>query len=800
MCDLIDLNSPDTRGALKPARLVSPLIPAPKNDVECETGAESATKKREGDGNNPFDRVLHETVEYVSKKGDPFEMMLQRALRSKDWRNVQSVEFTDDFTPRRKKRYVKTMNKTLDVFDESLLKSKLSLFDGDKRETKLKIDSVDIDARSPDICDAMDNVSVIKQEHKISVAGSDSLELSILNQSAMNDVLLEVSSFPKFQVDGKESSFLEQGFSFPSNVKPLVLPNIQRSLSQGAGNSPTELQCLFRRSQSVTDSQRNSTTDNSTISSFLDRGFLESKLSEQSVFSSLSNVSSITKLNSASLSSSVLSNDVMNHAFLNNGSLKTSQEKMSATDNSMEMKSKQYNLSDLVERFNKLKYTMNDTTNISSVTKDDCNSTEEENNKQTTDNKLIDVDVFVPELNKEFNRSSSSTCSSDSVFTNTVKVNKSILTEAKMLAKAFEELALKTDSGSNLDDDLISNNTLWISELLPAFEDEVVDDLIDLPVSPEGNLKDIRNSDKKQSPVNIDSMEEDSLKKIESSFTDVVKQDVTSLLADLRKLIKTESNPLRAKELLDNLENILNINYKNNTELLVTFLNTSNKSQSSQKISLDSIEKVDKSNIDKSEEESGKVLSQEKLCNNEKSSDINYILKNTLQDISSDKSSVASSSYKDNNEDSTNTSNSSVLTEHNNSNEKDNQVDKKIAVELLINLQKLLSGQTEDDTTIQLLKNIGKALNTTLNNNIENEMQANCTRKQNIQQTTPVRTSESNLNAHSSALSTKVAHRRSLEPKSKVSKFLSFAIIIVLYIYNFNYLCIIVFSAIQEDS
>lgn len=422
MCDLIDLNSPDTREALKPAKLASPLIPAPKNDVGCKTDAESATRRREGDSNNPFDRVLHETVEYVSKKGDPFEMMLQRALKSKDWRNVQPKDFTDDFTPRRKKRYVKAMNKTLDVFNESLLKSKFSLFDGDKRETKLKTDSVDINARSPDICDAIDNASVIKQEHKISVAGSDSLELSILNQSAMNDVLLE--AFPKFQEDGKESPFVEQdmpfeGYIFPSNIKHLMLPNIQRSLSQGAGNSPTELLCPLRRSQSVTDSQRKasqSTIDNSTISSFLDRGFLESKLSEQSVLSSLSNVSSIIKLNSASLSSLVSSNDVMNHAFFNNGSLKTSQEKMNAIDNSMEMKPKQY-LSDLVERFNKLKYTINDTTNISSVTKDDCNRTEEENNKQITDNKLIDVDVFMPELNKEFNRSSSSTCSSDSVFT-----------------------------------------------------------------------------------------------------------------------------------------------------------------------------------------------------------------------------------------------------------------------------------------------------------------------------------------------------------------------------------------------
>lgn len=328
-----------------------------------------------------------------------------------------------------------------------------------------------------------------------------------------------------------------------------------------------------------------------------------------------------------------------------------------------------------------------------------------------------------------------------------------------------------------MDDNLISSNTLWIAELLPAFEDEIVDDLIDLPVSPEGNSRDIRNDDKKQSPASIDSTEENLLKEMESPFDNVsiIKQDVTSLLLDLRKLIKTESNELKAKELLDNLENILNINYKNNTELLVTCLNTSNKSRSPQKISLDNIEKFDKSNTDKSEEQNGKVLSQEKFCDNEKSPDINDISGDTSQDIiSSDKSSVTSS-CKDNNEDNMNSTNSN-LTEHNGK-EKDNQVDKKIAIELLVNLQKLLSGQAEDNTTMQLLKNIGKALNIALNNNIENEMQANCTKKQNIQHTTPRRALESNRNAHSSTLSKKVAHRRSLEPKSKVSKFSSSAMI-----------------------
>lgn len=331
-----------------------------------------------------------------------------------------------------------------------------------------------------------------------------------------------------------------------------------------------------------------------------------------------------------------------------------------------------------------------------------------------------------------------------------------------------------------------------MSELLPAFEDEpVVNDLIHLPASP-GDSRD-KNNDKKQSPASIDSAERNLLKEMELPLSDVsvIKQDITSLLSDLRKLVKPESNP-EAKKLLDNLENILNSNYKNNTELLVTCFNTSShESRSSQKTPSNSIEKFDKSSIDKSEKESGKISSQEKICNNEKSlSDIKCkkledILQDRSQDVVSiEKSSVTSSSCKYS--ESTSITDSSELTEdskhkEHKAKERDNQVDKKIAIELLINLKKLLSGQSKDDTTIQLLKNIGKVLNTALNSSPESEMQANCTRKQNIQQTTPVRARKSDYNAHSSTLTAKVAHRRSLEPKSKVSK------IFIIFYDNFNY-------------
>lgn len=332
-------------------------------------------------------------------------------------------------------------------------------------------------------------------------------------------------------------------------------------------------------------------------------------------------------------------------------------------------------------------------------------------------------------------------------------------------------------------DDLISNNTLWMSELLPAFEDDlIVDNLIELPISSEENSRIIKNTDKEQSLSN-NNVDENSLKQIEPHFTDCVKQTVvTSLLTELRKLVKAENNP-EVNQLLDNLESALGSNYKNNTELLVTCLNISNELRSPQKISSD-IEKSEVTNTDKSEEKSEKISSKEEICNTEKLSDMNYKLENTSQTttMSSDDLSVKPSSHKDNDENNLNITNSSKETDINYVKDKDNQPDEKLAVELLMNLGKLLSGQVEDATTMQLLKCIGKALNIASNNyKIKSETQLDNNKMHNIQQITPIKASKSDCNTHSSILSTKAGHRRSFERNSKVSK--SFTIFD-----NFDYL------------
>ncbi|XP_012233947.1 serine-rich adhesin for platelets-like [Linepithema humile] len=757
MCDLIDLNSPDVRGVSDSAKLASPLIPVPKNDECSSESSSSATEKHENLGNNPFDTVLHETAEYISKKGDPFEMMLQRAMKFKSRKNTehlkaQSVEFMDDFTPKRKKRYQKMMNKSLDVLDTSSLENKLGPFNGNRKEHEESVNMT-----TAVICDnnVTENASVPEKNHEIFATSPSLFELSLLDISAMDDTLSDTCFNSKANSDISSENALFKKFIFPSTayLKP---PNLQHSLSHKVERSPIKLVCLSKRSKSLTDGQKILQRVSDT-SSCLDRAFVESKLS---TFSSLSNVSSITKLTSTSISSSLLSNDTMNHAFLDTDLLgRTSQKKINTTENSEEIKIKQWDLSDLAEKLNKLKCVMNETSNVSNATENKSNSMKEEN-RQITNDKLIDVDVFIPEqnINKECNKSSISTSSSDS---NTDKAHKSIIKEAKVLARTFEELALKTDSSASTNDDFISNNTLWMSELLPAFEDEpVVDNLIELPVSPEKSIEDSKNNSKKQSFVNID---ENSLKETSSELsTSNIKQTiVTSLLSDLKKIVKTEDNP-EANKLFNNLEKALNVNCKNNTELLMTYLNISNELQSPQKTLSEDVERSEKTNTDKNEEKNEKI-SDENLCNNEKLPlDINKKFGNTSETatVSDNSSSIKSSSCKDNSENDLDINSSKENTGC--AEEENNQTDEKLAIELLMSLGKLLSGQTEDVTTMQLLKNIGKALNVVSNSSkIESEVQTD--RKiHNVQQTS-VKASESDRTSHS----TKTAHRRSLQLESK---------------------------------
>lgn len=328
-------------------------------------------------------------------------------------------------------------------------------------------------------------------------------------------------------------------------------------------------------------------------------------------------------------------------------------------------------------------------------------------------------------------------------------------------------------------EDFISNNTLWMSELLPAFEDEaIVDNLIELPVSPERSTEDSKNNNNKQSLVNTDNTDENSPKETSSEFStfDMKQTIVTSLLSDLKKIVKAEDNP-EANKLLNNLERALNVNYKNNTELLMTCLNISNELQSPQKTLSKDVERSGNTFTQDKNEEKSEKISNVNICNEKLPLDVDTKLENTTKTTTVNDNNLSVKSLSFDNENNLNINLSKKDTSC--AEDKNSQTDEKLALELLKSLGKLLSGQTEDATTMQLLKNIGKALNVASNNGkTENEVQ---TERQghNVQQTS-VKASESGGTPHS----TRTAHRRSfqLESKSKVSKFLLyFTIILIIY-------------------
>lgn len=247
---------------------------------------------------------------------------------------------------------------------------------------------------------------------------------------------------------------------------------------------------------------------------------------------------------------------------------------------------------------------------------------------------------------------------------------------------------------------------------------------------------------------------------------------VSMLLLDLKKLVKAENNP-EASKLIDNLENTLGITCKNDMELLAS-LSVSNELQNSE-ICDDKSDDINssKTSNDNSQKENKKILSEKEICDNESSLPyVSHGSKDASQatTISSDNSLIRASSCNDNSENRLNIIKSPKTTLNDSHSEK-------LAMELLVNLGKLLSGQIEDATTTQLLKNIGKALNIASNNcKSKNESQFNDISR-NTRQITAVKTSPKKLSELNASLSNskEVTDEQKFNSKFKVSKFCYFS-------------------------
>ncbi|XP_076162459.1 uncharacterized protein LOC143144197 isoform X2 [Ptiloglossa arizonensis] len=808
MCDLIDLNSPDRKGLLS-SQLASPLIPVP-TDMACSNcnnhindPSSLVTGKRSSFENNPFDMVLHKTTEYIQKKDDPFEVTLEKALRSKCKKHTSIRTYSCDFkndSILKEKKYTRKLkiNRTL---DESLINEELNQknVSNDKIPNgSIIVDSNNTNVLDDDVITNNINLSFSKNTNNIPTINIQENELSILNQSVMDDTLFEaVQELSKEQMksisQNKISINMEKdklNTDQISTVTVLKIPKLQRSLSQGEKILPKKSKYLNQTSL-VEPSQTNFGSSNSISSlhslDLLNEGFLNSLCSKDSVFSSLSNISSITRLNSISStshSSMILSDGTINRTFLDTGSFEKSDntkliEKMdsvketnsvlpisrysitSVTDVSNKTKSPVY---DLADQFNKLRdkfhvseNSTNEKNEIISEFSDNikqCVAVIEKNEECNTNNRLIDIDICTSDMNcsEEHHEKSISDTSSDSVFVDENKINKSILHEAKLLAKTFEELALKPSSESSIDD-LIGSNSSWTAELLPAFDDEAMtDNLIELPTSPNVNNLNSKNekvmectSNDSYSNTNgnlLNSKVGKNMKDLETELIEPISTEkritTATLLLDLKKLITTEEN-IEANKLLENLEKVLGINWENNTELLTTYLNTTNNlSKSPQKSSSClEIKNVTENNMEYSREDnltSGfpNDVKESVICTNMNFNDSSKVSKEYLKEINS---------KADNENLEAKTGTKKLETEINESDldnqnvrkkdfscktDNNNSLNEKIATELLTNIAKLLTRQTEDYSTLDILKNLGKVLNFASNNcNIDENLESN---------------------------------------------------------------------------
>ncbi|XP_017756167.1 PREDICTED: protein PF14_0175-like [Eufriesea mexicana] len=840
MCDLIDLNSPDRKSSLS-SRLASPLIPIPTdticNNYNIRTNELNSLMigKRDSLENNPFDMVLHKTTEYIQKKDDPFEMTLEKAMRIQCKNNTSfrtsSFDLTDNYVHKQKMHKQKLkINKTL---DDSLINDELN--QNNVATNKISNESITVDSS---------NTNALKDDLKsdsvIPTIDVQYIDLSILHQSVMNDTLFEVDNKSyknqikstlqdKMLIHTEEDKISFEQFPLPDTT--LKIPKLRRSLSQGEALSPKKSQYLNQISLGTLRIGSNSRSIKSSSNStdMLNEGFIKNHSNESSIFSSLSNISSIPKLNSVSSisidSSIMLSNGTINRTFLESCSSEKS-ENTKSSENIVLNKEKSIlpaakdvtstvinistktSMSDLTDQFKKLKARISEihvpessininnelTCNSSNGIKE-CVTVMEKNSVCGINSKLIDVDVFTPEnnCNKENSKSSFSDISSDSVFVEGNKINKSILQEAKVLARTFEELALRTSSESSIDD-LITNNPSWTLELLPAFDDEAsVENLIELPKSPDGTdtkSKDVKVTENKDNDEKdeFNNKVKENVKNLEMELVEPVSTEkrltAITLLLDLKKLIETESNT-EANKLLENLEKALGINCENNTELLTTCLNiTNNLAKSPQKSSsnLEIIKNVAENNMEHSQEDNLIGDSTESIKESVFIKNVNFNNVNTNKCIHNQKhlndvnnkceckceilKTEAGTNI--NNEKDENKINVPEISEEDSSSKQKNNslTNEKAVVELLANIGKLLCEQTKGHSTLNILENLGQVLNFASNNcNLANDRKTEsvCIRNQQTPRKSKLKLENK---THSSYLS-KSSSRLSLNVESK---------------------------------
>ena len=347
-------------------------------------------------------------------------------------------------------------------------------------------------------------------------------------------------------------------------------------------------------------------------------------------------------------------------------------------------------------------------------------------------------------------------------------------------------------AASSTGEDLVNSRPQWNFDILPVSDDEVpVDDLIQLPISPakqnsppaNNTFENIINVEK-SSPNSTAKSEKSMLKELEAEFIAPEKKIVAStLLNDLEKLVKSEGNS-EAIKLLENLEKALGVNRESNAELLAICFADRNDLTKSPTRSGSSLSNgnIKDDNNERSCEDNADVEFAEFPTDDKCHSD-NFNIPKVIN--KSDKSLKLVSEKLDGNssrklpsmntmDGSSENINDSVNNSINNIKER-NQItdDQQLALELLMGLGKLLSGEKKDPMTANLLKNLGTALNLASGNNRSEGNETEEEPEQPKRLGTPMKIPVSTPPRKSVSISSfsRTLNRKSLEPNAKVIYF-----------------------------
>lgn len=418
-------------------KLPSPLIPVPSDDKTTDKQQVSTLVLTEdGMDDNPFDKALHDAAEYTRKKDDPFEAVLEKALNPED--NVKGDKSFSS-TPRSKKNR-KKINQ-----DNSM--NKRILF---QASTTDKEEKINFEVNSA-MLKRQDGEMVIPEINVSSVGN-----LSILDASQLDDSLTSSASMKTKDVCSSSKALLQRSFTqlytgklhSPLSTKPRIRSDSNFSDGYSVPSILSSSEVFLNLSAFPRDSSSSisSITTNSRIDhSTMNKGFIRNPCSSVSTCSTQSrldsdslsaffnddvfdNNSSIRSNSISSRLSSVTScdtsnfttgrADILNRGFLNSVSSAKSvclEEHHTNPTSAIRSKSTNGETDVIVTRDVEISQVLG---KCFKLDENVLNGTAVDNGLERSNEKLIDVDVFVKPLSKDENRkgSSSSTESSDSVF------------------------------------------------------------------------------------------------------------------------------------------------------------------------------------------------------------------------------------------------------------------------------------------------------------------------------------------------------------------------------------------------